>query len=59
MADWSKEEYAEIHWNGIKRLIGELERSDCNDHDKMYQLIGYIDSYRDEDEKLKYDYETR
>ena len=56
--EFTKEEYAEIHWDGVKQFIAKLEDSKWSDRDKLFQLIGYMQSYAEQDEQLKFNYET-
>lgn len=59
MTDWTKEEYAEIHWNGVMEYIAEMNDENLSDRDKLYQLFGYMEAWKESDDQLKHDYETR
>lgn len=55
--DWSKEEYAELSWRGIKEYIAELDESACDDRSKMFRLMGWMNAYYEVDKELRYDFE--
>lgn len=57
--NWTKEEYAKIHWDGVRKFIAELEDSEWSDRDKLYQVFGYLESYMQSDKERPYEYEVR
>lgn len=55
---WTKEEYASIHWEGIKDFINTLDSEGYwDDLSKMTQLVGYVEAYFAASRTLKHDYE--
>ena len=57
---WTKEEYASIHWEGVKNFINTLDSEGYwDDLSKMTQLVGYLKAYFNTSKVLKYDYEVR
>ena len=54
---WTKEEYASIHWDGVKEYINELDNESHNDIDKIIRLVGYLQRFYDAYRKLPYEYE--
>ena len=58
MEDWTKEEYASMHWESIKEFINTLDNENYwDDSSKMLQLVGYIEAYFGTYQQLKHDYE--
>ena len=56
---WTKEEYASIHWEGIKEFINTLDSENYwDDSSKMLQLVGYIEAYFETYQQLKHDFEV-
>ena len=57
---WTKEEYATLHWEGVKDFINTLDSEGYwDDLSKMTQLVGYVEAYFRTSNYLKYDHETR
>ena len=55
---WTKEEYATMHWEGVKDFINTLDKENYwDDLSKMTQLVGYVESYFNTSKVLKHDYE--
>lgn len=55
---WTKEEYATMHWEGVKDFINTLDTENYwDDLSKMTQLVGYVEAYFATSRALKHDYE--
>ena len=56
---WTKEEYASIHWEGIKYFINTLDNENYwDDSSKMLQLVGYMEAYFETYQQLKHEDEV-